>query len=193
MTTAAETTVQLSGTRISLALPRPGDEGGMIEFHKRNHDYFKPWLPRPGGDLTDEGFWRNWIAFSIQSFQRGATLHLVLRHKADSDTVIGQVDYSLILRGPLSSTMVGFQLDKHFQGQGLMREALQTSLPFVFDTLKINRVVAAYVPDNARSERLLSSLGFVKEGIARDYLEIDGVQRDHVITARLARDAAPAA
>lgn len=193
MTAAAQSPLQLMGTRVALTLPCPGDEQALCDFHTRNRSYFKPWLPRPAGDLSNLAFWRDWIQLSNVSFQRGATMHLVMRHKADNDTVIGQVDYSLILRGPLSSTMVGFQIDRHFEGQGLMREALDVSLRHVFEHIKINRVVAAYIPDNARSDRLLSSLGFLKEGLARDFLEIDGVQRDHVICARLARDTVPPA
>jgi len=41
------------------------------------------------------------------------------------------------------------------------------------------------VPHNARSGRLLERLGFVNEGLAKDYLFIDGAWRDHVLTARL--------
>jgi len=177
----------LTGQRITLALPAPGDEDALRAFHARNAAHFKPWFPRPGGDLQDLAFWSNWITLSQNLFQREAACHLVMR-LAGAPAIIGQVDYSLIIRGPLNSTMVGFQIDQHHEGRGLMREGLALSLPFIFETLKVRRVVAAYVPGNVRSERLLAGLHFVPEGIARAFLEIDGELRDHVVTARLASD-----
>ena len=178
----------LTGQRITLALPAPGDEEPLRAFHAHNAAHFKPWFPRPGGDLQDLAFWNNWITLSHNLFQREAACHLVMR-LAGAQTILGQIDYSLIIRGPLNSTMVGFQIDHAHQGQGLMREGLALSLPFIFDTLKVRRVVAAYVPSNVRSERLLASLRFTQEGVAREFLEIDGELRDHIVTARLASDA----
>ena len=43
--------------------------------------------------------------------------------------------------------------------------------------------MANYRPENDRSRKLLERLGFVREGLARDYLFIDGAWRDHVLTA----------
>lgn len=43
--------------------------------------------------------------------------------------------------------------------------------------------MAAYLPDNERSGKLLKRLGFVVEGYARDYLMIDGQWQDHILTS----------
>ena len=66
----------------------------------------------------------------------------------------------------------------------MMREALEATVEHVFAVLKLHRIQANYVPHNARSGRLLERLGFVNEGLAKDYLFIDGAWRDHVLTAR---------
>jgi len=70
-----------------------------------------------------------------------------------------------------------------FQGQGLMYEALQCAIGFVFGELGLHRVMANYRPENERSHRLLRRLGFEQEGHARAYLHIDGHWRDHVLTS----------
>jgi ribosomal-protein-alanine N-acetyltransferase len=43
--------------------------------------------------------------------------------------------------------------------------------------------MANYRPENYRSARLLQRLGFRREGLAADYLFIDGAWRDHILTA----------
>ncbi|NJN00832.1 MAG: 30S ribosomal protein S5 alanine N-acetyltransferase, partial [Aquincola sp.] len=47
----------------------------------------------------------------------------------------------------------------------------------------LRRVQANVLPDNTRSLALLDRLGFAREGLAREYLFIDGAWRDHVLTA----------
>jgi ribosomal-protein-alanine N-acetyltransferase len=64
-----------------------------------------------------------------------------------------------------------------------MIEALQAAIAFVFGPLRVHRIQANYMPHNLRSGRLLERLGFVEEGLARDYLLIDGRWRDHVLTS----------
>jgi ribosomal-protein-alanine N-acetyltransferase len=44
-------------------------------------------------------------------------------------------------------------------------------------------IVANYRPENPRSSTPARRLGFAPEGLARDYLFIDGAWRDHVLTA----------
>ena len=43
--------------------------------------------------------------------------------------------------------------------------------------------MASYRPENDRSGRLLASLGFEHEGLAKAYLKIDGQWADHVLTS----------
>jgi ribosomal-protein-alanine N-acetyltransferase len=64
-----------------------------------------------------------------------------------------------------------------------MQEALTGAIAYVFDELRLHRIMANYMPINERSGRLLRRLGFVVEGYARDYLFIAGGWRDHVLTA----------
>ena len=52
--------------------------------------------------------------------------------------------------------------------------------------------MANYIPENERSGRLLARLGFTREGLAKDYLFIDGAWRDHVLTALANPDFDPA-
>lgn len=64
-----------------------------------------------------------------------------------------------------------------------MTEALGAAIPYVFATMGLHRIMANYVPENTRSERLLARHGFVREGLAPNYLFINCAWRDHVLTA----------
>jgi ribosomal-protein-alanine N-acetyltransferase len=65
--------------------------------------------------------------------------------------------------------------------------------PFAFGALNLHRLEAACIPTNAASMRLLEKCGFVREGLARQYLCINGQWQDHVLYARLRDDPVPAA
>lgn len=40
-----------------------------------------------------------------------------------------------------------------------------------------------YLPSNTRSEKLLKRCGFVVEGLAKNYLQINGRWQDHVLSS----------
>lgn len=49
----------------------------------------------------------------------------------------------------------------------------------------LHRIMANYCPENVRSGKLLARLGFEQEGLARDYLYLNGRWRDHILTSRI--------
>ncbi len=69
-----------------------------------------------------------------------------------------------------------------------MTEAADLLLSYVFDTLVLHRVEAACMPANAASIRVLTKLGFRREGLARHYLRIDGTWQDHVLFGLVAEE-----
>jgi ribosomal-protein-alanine N-acetyltransferase len=64
-----------------------------------------------------------------------------------------------------------------------MRRALKTACQWMFAEKGLHRIMAAYIPRNVRSANVLESLGFEKEGLAKQYLLIDGQWQDHVLTS----------
>ncbi len=69
-----------------------------------------------------------------------------------------------------------------------MRESLTVAIQHVFRDIGLHRIMANYRPENTRSEHLLASLGFEKEGLARSYLKINGSWADHVLTSLINPD-----
>ena len=54
-----------------------------------------------------------------------------------------------------------------------MHEALQITICYAFEDLRLHRIHANHLPSNVRSGRLLARLGFAIEGYAKDYLLIN--------------------
>lgn len=61
-----------------------------------------------------------------------------------------------------SSCEIGYELLTNFQGQGIMKEAAQAVIDFVFQTLNLNKILALTHSENQPSTKLLSKLHFVK-------------------------------
>ena len=83
---------------------------------------------------------------------------------------------------------IGYDLGPDFWGQGYMREALFAVLANGFDQMRLNRIDALVYTENERSIRLLQKLGFMREGLLRDYFHQDGKFHDHYIFSLLKRE-----
>jgi ribosomal-protein-alanine N-acetyltransferase len=112
--------------------------------------------------------------------ETGSALNLLVCSKVD-DELIGDCHFTNIVRGPFQACHLGFSIAQSHQGLGLMRECLASAIEYVFCELRLHRIMANYRPENERSARLLSGLGFEREGFARAYLKINGVWADHVL------------
>jgi ribosomal-protein-alanine N-acetyltransferase len=133
------------------------------------------------------------VAQGVMAFQNDAAYRYWLidatraggaRLPSSDVEVIGSLHFSQVSRGAFQSAMLGYALDEAHVGQGLMSEAIVAGLEEMFSSrVNLHRVQAAYRPENARSARVLERLGFGKEGLAPEYLYIDGAWRDHVVTS----------
>ncbi|WP_369334307.1 GNAT family N-acetyltransferase, partial [Stenotrophomonas maltophilia] len=64
-----------------------------------------------------------------------------------------------------------------------MSAGVRTLVPHIFGPLGFRRIEAACVPHNTASVGLLERVGFGREGLARQYLCINGVWMDHLLFA----------
>ena len=173
---------QITTDRLRLLLPEPAEAPRVLRYFADNREHLERWAPPAPDDFYTVSFWERRLARSIEEFAEDRSVRLFLYGRADG-RVIGSASYTEIVRGGFQACYLGYGLGGSEQGKGLMTEALRASLEWVFDELGLHRVMANYMPTNARSGALLRRLGFVPEGYARDYLYIDGAWRDHVLTA----------
>ncbi len=176
---------EIETARLRLVIARPGLEAPLERFYEENFTgHLKPWSPPPppGGFGADH--WARQLPLWEREFAAGTSARWVLLSPGPEPEVVGTCNFTQIARGPFRACVLGYQVARRHEGRGLMREALEAALDHAFRELRLHRVMANYRPENARSANLLSRLGFVREGYARDYLFIDGAWRDHVLTSR---------
>jgi ribosomal-protein-alanine N-acetyltransferase len=118
----------------------------------------------------------------------GQAFFLFLR---DSHQLVGGITLSNIRRGVAQTGTLGYWTGQQFARQGYMFEALCGLIPGLFSEFGLRRVEAACLPENIPSSNLLEKVGFFREGLAREYLCINGVWHDHLLYAILKGDTLP--
>jgi ribosomal-protein-alanine N-acetyltransferase len=179
-------------SRLSLRLPEMGDHVAWAQLRRQGESFLRPWEPSWSSDHLSRRAFRDRVYWAWRARDEGRALPLFLIRRIDA-RLLGAITLDNIRRGPSQSGQVGYWIGAEFARQGLMTEALAAVVRHAFTILDLSRIEAACLPENDASRALLDRCGFVHEGVARSYLQIDGRWRDHVLYANLRgdRSAAP--
>lgn len=101
-----------------------------------------------------------------EAIRWGITLHGI-------DRVIGTCSFHRFGPG-FHRVEAGYELNRAFWGQGIMREAMAAVLTYGFDDLEVHRIEAVIDIMNERSKELLLKLGFSYEGNLRQRFYMQG-------------------
>ncbi len=177
----------LEGPRVALRAPRMEDWPAWSQLRAESREFLVPWEPAwPRDALTQAAFRRR--LRHIARERHAGEAHGFFVTARDDGALLGGLTLSDIRRGVAQSATLGYWVGQRHARQGYMTEAIAAILPFVFDTLALHRLEAACLPENEPSRRLLDASGFGREGLARDYLKIEGRWRDHLLFALLESD-----
>jgi len=184
---------EISTARLRLVAGDPDIAPAVLQFHLRNRQHFARWDPPTGDAFYTLDAQAARVASGIAAFNNDtayrwwlvdATRYGGARLPSSDVEVIGSLHFSQVSRGAFQSAMLGYALDEAHVGQGLMSEAIAAGLEEMFSPrVNLHRVQANYRPENQRSARVLARAGFRKEGLAPEYLYIDGAWRDHIMTS----------
>lgn len=172
---------------VYLRAPELGDHAAWARLREASRPHLTRWEPDwKNEDATPDAYRLRLKSYDRQFRSRaGAAFHVFQR---DGGRLIGGVTLSDIRRHAAQSATIGYWIGSAFLRRGFGLAAVEAALSYAFGELGLNRVEAACQPGNAASRALLTRAGFTEEGLAREYLYINGAWRDHVLFARLARD-----
>jgi ribosomal-protein-alanine N-acetyltransferase len=160
------------------------DAAKLAQYYSENRGHLSEWEPVRENEFYTAGFWESrldeWEAERLE----GSSRHFVALHP-ESGQIQAVCSLTNIVRGAFQACNVGYSVALESQGQGIMCSLLVHVVDYAFTEIGLNRVMANYMPRNTRSQRLLDRVGFAKEGLAKNYLCINSVWEDHVLTSIL--------
>jgi ribosomal-protein-alanine N-acetyltransferase len=174
----------LTAPRVIVRFADAADVPQVVRYFRDNREHLAPSRPLVGDEFHSEGFWSAQVRANLSEFREGKSVRLFFFDRARPERVIGNANFTQVFRSPAHYCTLGYGLDREYEGQGMMREGLETALEYMFGPQNFHRVQANYVPRNERSGGLLRRLGFVIEGYARDYLLLNGRWEDHILTSK---------
>ncbi len=122
-----------------------------------------------------------------QEKQNGRAVSLFIFHR-DSRALVGGITLTNIRYGAARAATLGYWIGAPYTRRGYGAAAVTALVGHAVDAIGLNRIEAACQAENAASRALLLKCGFIQEGIARDYLRINGEWRDHDLYAITAKD-----
>lgn len=153
-------------------------------YEIRNKQHLACWEPLRDSHYYNEAETKARIMSHYQNYCLGNSLHFVVINTTNEE-MVASCNFTNIVHGVFQACYLGYSIDVRYQGQGIMYDVLSECIAYVYDRYDLHRIMANYMVENKRSERLLQRCGFEKEGLAKSYLKINGHWQDHILTAKI--------
>lgn len=167
---------------MEIRLIKASDAAMLAKYHLQNAEHFGPWEP----ERTKDYYLLSQLKPRLSAIEKeqndGKSAYFI---GTNGQEVFAHCHLSNIIYGPLQACHMGYGVAKEYEGKGVMTQVCIEAIDYAFRNLKLNRIMASYMPSNNRSAALLNKLGFSIEGVAKRYLNINGNWEDHVMTSLL--------
>ncbi|MEH6475593.1 MAG: GNAT family protein [Sneathiella sp.] len=176
------------GDRIYLRQPKRSDWEQWTKIRDVSREHLIPWEPVWSNEtLTRRSFRERLLRFTDDA--KSDTGYAFFLFRKEDDQLVGSITLSNVRRGVAQTGTLGYWTGLPYIRNGYMFEGICALLPALFDKYSLRRVEAACLPENMPSASLLEKAGFKREGVAREYLCINGKWQDHLLFAILNSDA----
>lgn len=173
------------GRALTLRHPLASDYAEWAELRALSRGHLTPWEPTwSPEDLTRAMYRRRLRVYSKDIHNDISYPYFILDNATGA--LIGGITLSNVRRGSAQTASLGYWMGAPYAGRGHMKDAVAMLLPMAFQALRLHRIEAATMLNNFASMRVLESVGFEREGLARAYLKINGRWEDHLLYARRA-------
>ena len=169
--------VEMKGKNILIRNFTPDDAQYLLEYYLRTKDHLKEFEPVRDASFFTYEMQKEILLESYRHLMTGVGSDLGIYK---DDKLIGKAKISSIVYGVFKSGILGYSIDKEYEGKGYMKEAINLVLEYAKEYLDLHRIEASVLPTNERSKGVLLSCGFEEIGINKKYLYINGKWSDHI-------------
>ena len=135
-----------------------------------------PWARKSYGRRDGLLFLRD----SLAAWAEGRAYDFTIRYRDDPERHLGNVSVWFTSRQSKVGE-IGYWVRSDESGSGIATEATAHMMQVAFDELGMHRVTLRIAAGNVGSERVAEKLGFTREGLLREELEVGGTWLDHSI------------
>lgn len=165
--------------KLSIRKIKPTDAALMHAYYSKNFERLRASIPSKQDTPDDLQFWEKLMPQIMNQEKYQVSARFIM---LSDDRVVGVCSLLNILFEPYYSAIIGFSIDEEFEGQGLMKKAVEHTLIYAFDELKLHRITAHHAVTNERSKNLLERVGFKLEGTAERLMFINNQWLDHYVS-----------
>ena len=125
-------------------------------FTLRSDSEINKYLDRQVSNIIDDA--RNFINKVNENINKNDSLYWAIT-LSDRNILVGTICL-FGFSNENDSCEIGYELLTNFQGQGIMREAVEKVIDFALNTIKVKKIEAFFHRDNQRSIKLLEKFSF---------------------------------
>jgi [ribosomal protein S5]-alanine N-acetyltransferase len=145
------------------------DASALLEL--RSDDGVMEYIGRPKMKTEEEAM--IFIKNILESVEKNDSIFWAIAEKELPEQMIGTICFWRIEKEHFRAEL-GYLLHKNFWQKGLMKEAASRVIRWLFETTAIHSIEANLDASNVASEKLLESLGFIKEGHFKENFYFNG-------------------
>ena len=175
--------------RLGFRAVEPSLSAPAAAFYRRNRAAFAPFDPVPEEEFFTEPGQRARLELERSWAECDRAYRFLLVQPRHPGKVVGMLGFNEIVRGAFQSCFLSYKIDRTLWNRGYGSEAIRYATAWAFRNLGLHRVEANIMPRNPASLRAAEKAGFVREGLSRRYLNINGVWEDHIHMVRLNEEA----
>ena len=179
--------ILLEGENCYLRILNEDDATAFTEMLSTNRKYWSVFEPRQEASFFTVTRQREKIRESLFQMRDRREYNFGI-FEIFTGQMIGHISLYSIKRLPFSSGFVGYSIDERMVGKGIGTESVRLVTSFAFEKVALHRVEAYVSPRNAGSISVLEKSGYIREGLLRKLLYINGVWEDHYMYAMVEDD-----
>lgn len=174
--------------RLVLKILKPDAADAVLDFYNRDKALFEKYEMDRVPDFYTIKHQQKMLRYEYNSAFKSQLFRYYVFTKENPNQIIGTICIHNISPSFYGSCEIGYKFSSQFHHKGFAHEAVGFCTMLAFDELKLHKVTAIASPHNFASLKLLSRLGFLQEGLLRDYLFLHGKWCDHYLLGLLRED-----